>query len=96
MRTVVVGASSGLGRCIGVGLASRGARVALLARRREQLEAAATDAGPPTIAIECDVTSEASCRSAIGQAAAELGLDAAGQQPMANGRAWRFGATRPQ
>src|SRR5436189_214408 len=31
MRTVVIGASSGLGRCIGIGLAKRGARVALLA-----------------------------------------------------------------
>ena len=29
MRTVVVGASSGLGRCIGIGLAQRGASVAL-------------------------------------------------------------------
>ncbi len=33
MRAVVVGASSGLGRCIGVGLGQRGAQVALLARR---------------------------------------------------------------
>jgi len=73
LRTVVVGASSGLGRCIGVGLAQRGARVALLARRRELLEDAAKDAGPPTLAIACDVTDEASCRSAIAEAAAGLG-----------------------
>ena len=33
MRAVVIGASSGLGRCIGVGLAQRGEDVALLARR---------------------------------------------------------------
>ena len=33
-KTVVIGASSGLGRCIGVGLAKRGDQVALLARRR--------------------------------------------------------------
>ena len=33
-KTVVIGASSGLGRCIGVGLAERGDQVALLARRR--------------------------------------------------------------
>ncbi|WP_197283494.1 SDR family oxidoreductase [Mycobacterium sp. Marseille-P9652] len=70
---MVVGASSGLGRCIGVGLARRGDRVALLARRRERIEAAARDAGPDAVAIECDVTDEASCRSAIGRAAAELG-----------------------
>jgi NAD(P)-dependent dehydrogenase (short-subunit alcohol dehydrogenase family) len=72
-RTVVVGASSGLGRCIGVGLAQRGDRVALLARRRQRIEAAAQEAGPGAIAIECDVTDEASCRSAIKEAADALG-----------------------
>lgn len=72
-RTVVVGASSGLGRCIGVGLAQRGDQVALLARRLQRIEAAANDAGPGAVAVECDVTDEASCRSAIGQAADALG-----------------------
>ncbi len=72
-RTVVVGASSGLGRCIGVGLAQRGDHVALLARRRERIEAAAKEAGPGAVAIECDVTDEESCRSAIGAAADALG-----------------------
>lgn len=72
-RTVVIGASSGLGRCIGVGLAERGSRVALLARRRERLEAAAKEAGPGAVAIECDVTDEASCRSAISEAAESMG-----------------------
>ena len=75
-RTVVVGASSGLGRCIGVGLAQRGDQVALLARRRERIEAAAKEAGPDAIAIECDVTDEGSCRSAIaGVADAFGGID---------------------
>jgi NAD(P)-dependent dehydrogenase (short-subunit alcohol dehydrogenase family) len=73
MRIVVVGASSGLGRCIGIGLARRGARVALLARRRELLESAADEAGPDAFAVECDVTDESSCRAAIGEAAAKLG-----------------------
>lgn len=72
-RVVVVGASSGLGRCIGVGLAQRGARVALLARRRERLESAARDAGGGALAIECDVTDQASCRAAIEEAANGLG-----------------------
>jgi NAD(P)-dependent dehydrogenase (short-subunit alcohol dehydrogenase family) len=72
-RTVVVGASSGLGRCIGVGLAQRGGHVALLARRRERTEAAAKEAGSDTVAIECDVTDEQSCRSAISDAADALG-----------------------
>jgi len=72
-RTVVVGASSGLGRCIGVGLAQRGGRTALLARRRARIEAAAQEAGPGAIAVECDVTDEQSCRTAIDQAAESMG-----------------------
>lgn len=73
MKTVVVGASSGLGRYIGVSLAQRGADVALLARRQERLEEAAKEAGDGTLAIPCDVTDEKSCRSAIEEAARELG-----------------------
>ncbi len=72
-RTVVVGASSGLGRCIGVGLAQRGDQVALLARRLQRIEAAAEEAGPNATAVECDVTDQASCRSAIERAADALG-----------------------
>ena len=73
MKTVVVGASSGLGRCIGIGLARRGAHVALLARRRDKLDDAAREAGGPTLAITCDVTDEASCREAIAEASTGLG-----------------------
>jgi NAD(P)-dependent dehydrogenase (short-subunit alcohol dehydrogenase family) len=73
VRTVVVGASSGLGRCIAIGLAQRGAQVAMLARRRERLEAAAREVGTGARAIACDVTEEASCRAAIEEAASGLG-----------------------
>jgi len=73
MKTVVVGASSGLGRCIGIGLAQRGAHVALLARRRDKLDDAAREAGGATLAITCDVTDEASCREAIAEASTGLG-----------------------
>jgi NAD(P)-dependent dehydrogenase (short-subunit alcohol dehydrogenase family) len=72
-RVVVVGASSGLGRCIGVGLGQRGSQVALLARRKDRLEKAAAEAGPGSLSIECDVTSDASCSAAIEEAAAGLG-----------------------
>src|SRR6201996_4053247 len=72
-RTVVVGASSGLGRCIGVGLAQRGGQIALLARRRDRIEAAAAEAGSGAVAVECDVVDETSCRAAIGEAADALG-----------------------
>jgi NAD(P)-dependent dehydrogenase (short-subunit alcohol dehydrogenase family) len=78
MRVVVVGASSGLGRCIAAGLGARGAGLALLARRRDQLEEAAKEASPSgagagAVAITCDVTDEASCRESIQRAADELG-----------------------
>jgi NAD(P)-dependent dehydrogenase (short-subunit alcohol dehydrogenase family) len=73
MKTVVIGASSGLGRCIGVGLAQRGAEVALLARRKDRLVDAAKEAGPGTLAIECDATDQASCKAAIDEAASGLG-----------------------
>jgi NAD(P)-dependent dehydrogenase (short-subunit alcohol dehydrogenase family) len=73
MRAVVVGASSGLGRCIGTGLGQRGAEVALLARRKDQLDDAAKEAGTGALAIACDVTDEASCKAAIEEAAEGLG-----------------------
>jgi len=73
LKTVVVGASTGLGRCIGIGLAQRGARVALMARRKDKLDHAAREAGEGTLAIACDVTDETSCRCAIDEAAESLG-----------------------
>ena len=73
MRTVVVGASSGLGRCLGVGLAQRGDDVALLARRQDRLAEAAQEAGEGAVAIACDVTDEESVRSAIAEAGRRLG-----------------------
>lgn len=87
MKVVVVGASSGLGRCIGVGLAQRGGSVALLARRADKLADAAREAGKTAVAIACDVTDPASCRTAIEDAAAQLGgiegvVYAAGMGPL--------------
>ncbi len=73
MRVVIVGASSGLGRCIGVGLADTGASVALLARRRDRLERAVSELGDRAVAVTCDVTDDASCRSAIAEAAEAMG-----------------------
>ena len=73
LRVVVVGASTGLGRSLGIGLGKRGAKVALLARRESLLDEAAKEAGPASLAIRCDVTDESSCLSAIGEAAKGLG-----------------------
>jgi NAD(P)-dependent dehydrogenase (short-subunit alcohol dehydrogenase family) len=73
MKTVVVGASSGLGRSIAIGLGQRGATVALLARRLDRLVDAAREAGPGALAIACDVTDEKLCKAAINEAADRLG-----------------------
>lgn len=73
VKIVVVGASSGLGRCIAVALAQRGDTVALLARRKEKLDTAVADSGETAVAIACDVTDEQACAAAIEQAASTLG-----------------------
>ena len=73
MRTVVIGASSGLGRCIAVGLARGGARVAMMGRRKERLDAAVSEAGGDAFPVACDATDEATCREAMAAAAAEMG-----------------------
>lgn len=73
MRAVVVGASSGLGRCIGIGLVKRGADVALLARRKDLLDRAVEEAGAGAAAVACDVTDPASCAAAVDDAVARLG-----------------------
>ena len=73
MKTVVVGASSGLGRCIGVALAQRGSQVAFMARREDRITDAAAEAGNGAVAITCDVTDEKSCTSAIDAAVEALG-----------------------
>jgi NAD(P)-dependent dehydrogenase (short-subunit alcohol dehydrogenase family) len=77
LRVAVVGASAGLGRCIGIGLAQRGARVAFLARRRERLVNAAEEAGGGAAAVACDVTDAARCQHAIAEVIEAFGgLDA--------------------
>jgi NADP-dependent 3-hydroxy acid dehydrogenase YdfG len=73
MRTVIVGASTGLGRCIAVGLAERGAQVALIARRKELLESAAAEAGDGAVAISGDVTDAAACADAVAEAVRVMG-----------------------
>lgn len=72
-RLVVVGASSGLGRCIAVHRGQTGDRVALLARRVKDLEAACEEAGNGAVAVACDVTDEARVQSAISEAAEQMG-----------------------
>ena len=72
-RLLVVGASSGVGRAIGLAAAGVGARVAFAARRLELLESAVESAGPPSLALVCDVTDEISVELAVDRAASALG-----------------------
>jgi NAD(P)-dependent dehydrogenase (short-subunit alcohol dehydrogenase family) len=73
---IVTGASSGLGRHFARMLAASGAKVALCARRRNQLDALAAEirqSGGVVLPVELDVTDSASVATAIGKAANGLG-----------------------
>lgn len=73
---VVTGASSGMGRASALLLASRGASVALLARRRAQLDELAaeiTRLGGRALAIATDVTDAASVDAAAATVLREFG-----------------------
>lgn len=58
LNAVVTGASSGIGRLLALRLAAAGARVALIARRTERLEALASEiakTGGEALVVACDV-----------------------------------------
>lgn len=64
---VITGASSGMGRASALLLAARGARVALLARRRVALEEVAAEirrTGGEALPLACDVTDNAAVEAA--------------------------------
>ena len=68
---VVTGASSGLGEALARGLAEAGARVAVVARRRERLEKLAEQIGG--LAVECDLLDLEQVGEVVPRVAAGLG-----------------------
>jgi 3-oxoacyl-[acyl-carrier protein] reductase len=73
----VLGASSGLGRSCALSLAREGARVAVSARRENELENVAAeiadDGGAESIAVPCDVTDADAIAAAARRVESELG-----------------------
>ncbi|MGH2375428.1 MAG: SDR family NAD(P)-dependent oxidoreductase [bacterium] len=76
-RAIVTGGSLGIGKAIARELAREGADVAIVARTKETLEAAARELAAETrrrvIPLVADVTSRAQVDAMVAQAAAQLG-----------------------
>jgi 2-hydroxycyclohexanecarboxyl-CoA dehydrogenase len=73
---ILTGASKGIGRAIGRGLAREGATVALVARTESALKELADDfeeAGARGVPIPCDVSDPAQVKSMVERARSELG-----------------------
>src|SRR2546423_1064307 len=73
---LVTGGSSGIGATTAAALAAHGAAVAVVARRKDRLDAVAGDIraqGRTALVVEADVTDEQQAADAIERTVAELG-----------------------
>lgn len=87
-RILVLGASSGIGRSIGLRASAAGARVTFSARRLPELERAVAEAPGPALAVACDATKAEDCARAVDAVVDAFGgLDdlvyATGMSPLA-------------
>ncbi|HEY4766749.1 MAG TPA: glucose 1-dehydrogenase [Candidatus Sulfotelmatobacter sp.] len=64
---IVTGAGSGIGRACAIALASEGARVALVGRRKDRVEALAQEIGDSAFAISADVSNPSEIRRLINE-----------------------------
>ena len=75
---LITGGGRGIGRAIAVLFAQQGARVAVAARTREQVEAVAQEIGPQAFALTCDVSSVESVREMFADLQPDILVNNAG------------------
>ena len=75
---LITGGGRGIGRAIALLFAQHGARIAVAARTREQLESVAQEIGPDAIALTCDVSSGESVAAMFADLKPEILVNNAG------------------
>jgi NAD(P)-dependent dehydrogenase (short-subunit alcohol dehydrogenase family) len=70
---IITGAGTGIGRACALAMASEGARVALIGRRKDRVEEVAREIGNDAIAIQCDVSKKGELADALDQTVGRFG-----------------------